>query len=1228
MKYRDLVEFDPIITIKVLREADDADRAAEDVRTFVISERMAEQLCEVILPNLQFEKPADNKGLLTVANYGTGKTHLMSVLSAVAEHPDLTPLLTNEEVAERFSAIAGRFHVIRAEIGATEMSLRDIVCTELERGLGKLSVSFKFPDASKVTNTKDSLIEMMTSFEAVYPDRGLLFVLDELLDYLRSRKDAELIKDLRFLREVGEICRSTRFRMIAGVQEAIFDNPRFAGVANEVKRVKERYEQIRISREDIAFVVKERLLRKTTGQRDQIRAHLQQFTPLYEGMAESLDEFVSLFPVHPAYLRTFERITAVEKREVLKTLSNEMTRLLDHEVPEDVPGLICYDSYRARLADDPSNRQIPEVREVLEKSEVLRSRVEKAMATPQYMPVALRIIDGLAVHRLTTDDIYVPIGATSKELRDDLCLLPENLPEREAFFLETTIDSIIGEIVKAVSGQFISEADDQVYLDVRKDIDYDQKIEDRAASLDDERLDEAYFKALEEVLERRETPYVAGYRIWEYELSWSDRNVSRFGYLFMGAPNERSTAQPPRDFYIYFLQPYDPPKFTDEEKADEVFFRLQKPNEDFTNSLRRYAGATALASESTATHRGIYDEKARAALQDMVAWLRAHMGEAVTVTYCGETKPLAVWLGAVPGPRGSVKEQVDTIAAAALADHFAARYPGYPGFGVEVTRANLPETIRQALAQVATTRPTALGTKALEALDLLDVHGNLVEMGEFAQALLNRLDGAGGKVLNRSEILAERDRGLSTWAPWHLEPAWLVVVASALTQLGRIEIGFDSGQIDALGLDRLTKMSLEEIEAFSHLAPPKALPVVQLREVAKLLDLPTGLVPNQGANEAAVQQFLTAANAILQSVVEVRAKVSEGVTLWGALVVERPEERDSRLQALQKLLENVRARNSVGKMNKLDVGQEAIDRAREGRAELDWVKAALGAQGHLAQTVEYLREASEVFGPSHPLSQDANRFRDELLALFRQETVPDASRVAELRKLGEDVRRRFAEEAARAHASDRLDLAGEQRKREIIEADLFQDLKQLSSISLLPAGAFGSLQNQLAEIGTCLTFDEAKLAASVICPECGYRPQASNGPSARALLDGIDDQLRRLGDEWASTLRDNLRTEEMLAQIELLAPTERTLVEEFVKSGGLPSPVTDEFVRALNQVFERFEVRKVTAEEVWGALFPEAIPTTAADLRDRFSGFLGKLGNGSPEEKLRIVPVHGEEPSS
>ena len=50
-------------------------------------------------------------------------------------------------------------------------------------------------------------------------------------------------------------------------------------------------------------------------------------------MAERLEEFVRLFPVHPAYLEKFELISIAEKREVLKTLSVEMKRLLDHDVP-------------------------------------------------------------------------------------------------------------------------------------------------------------------------------------------------------------------------------------------------------------------------------------------------------------------------------------------------------------------------------------------------------------------------------------------------------------------------------------------------------------------------------------------------------------------------------------------------------------------------------------------------------------------------------------------------------------------------------------------------------------------------------------------------------------------------------------------------------------------------------------------------------------------------------
>jgi DNA replication protein DnaC len=77
MKYRDLIQFDPIESVIVLRSADDSDKAAELVRSYVMSDDMAELISVKILSQLRFES-TDNKGVLLVGNYGTGKSHLMS----------------------------------------------------------------------------------------------------------------------------------------------------------------------------------------------------------------------------------------------------------------------------------------------------------------------------------------------------------------------------------------------------------------------------------------------------------------------------------------------------------------------------------------------------------------------------------------------------------------------------------------------------------------------------------------------------------------------------------------------------------------------------------------------------------------------------------------------------------------------------------------------------------------------------------------------------------------------------------------------------------------------------------------------------------------------------------------------------------------------------------------------------------------------------------------------
>ncbi len=146
MKYGELIQFDPIESVVQLLDADKQSSAHQLVRTYVISDEMAERLNSLVIPQLQFEEPVDNKGILVVGNYGTGKSHLMSVVSSLAADEALLDSLNHDAVKAEAEKIAGKFKVIRTEIGASTMSLRGILVTQLEEHLENFGVDYIFPD--------------------------------------------------------------------------------------------------------------------------------------------------------------------------------------------------------------------------------------------------------------------------------------------------------------------------------------------------------------------------------------------------------------------------------------------------------------------------------------------------------------------------------------------------------------------------------------------------------------------------------------------------------------------------------------------------------------------------------------------------------------------------------------------------------------------------------------------------------------------------------------------------------------------------------------------------------------------------------------------------------------------------------------------------------------------------------------------------------------------------
>lgn len=200
---------------------------------------MADQMTNLIIPALRFDAVGDTKkkkGIFVVATYGTGKTHLMSTIAGVAEHANYAICFSIRVWRRQPRASQAGSRSSGSTSGATTLPLRDIVATEIHRGLAAIGVDFIFPDWSTVTNSKDHVHRH---------DGRLRGGASGTRIALRPGRTPRLpsagarmvhVHDLAFLREIGEIAASTRFRLIAGLQEAIFDNPRFAGVADTIRR--------------------------------------------------------------------------------------------------------------------------------------------------------------------------------------------------------------------------------------------------------------------------------------------------------------------------------------------------------------------------------------------------------------------------------------------------------------------------------------------------------------------------------------------------------------------------------------------------------------------------------------------------------------------------------------------------------------------------------------------------------------------------------------------------------------------------------------------------------------------------------------------------------------------------------------------------------------------------------------------------------------------------------
>ena len=1222
MKYSDLISFSPIEDVIQLTTADDANRAREYVKSYVMSDTMAENLKSPVLDQLQMDEVVDNKGVLVVGNYGTGKSHLMSVISSVAKDAEYLQYVQNKKFAKEMECIAGKFEVLRIEIGGVTMSLREILFGFIEDDFAARGIDFKVPDFDTVRDNKKLIRDMMLAFSAKYPDKGYMIVVDEFLSYLSSRDERQIVLDLEFFRALGEMCSKSKLRIICGVQEKIFDNPRFSFVSDTLKHVSDRFTQIVITKEATSYVVSERILKKTPEQKALIRKHLEKFSMLYTGMSSRMDEFVDLYPIHPSYIDVFNKIYLIENRHILKNISMTIRDIFNQDVPETEPGIISFDNYWPAIKSNGLLKSDVTINRVVTASGQLEDIINRAFPKAVYKPLAIKIICALSVHRLTTNGLDVHFGLTAENLKDDLCLfLP--MPEQDADFLLALIKTTLKDIMATVSGQFIicNDANNQYYIDVDKVVDYDEKIKQKASIMAGGELNRYFYQLIYSCLDWDAKQYVPGFEIYQRDLNWDSHNIFREGYLFLGLPGERSTAQPERDFYIHIMPPYSTAGVTVKNLEDEVYFFF-KSTDEFKEILGYYSAANAQAEISEGKDKDAYLSKATMYRKKLLKYLSDNKNTCFDVLYKGQRRQLIEILRGRFNRDMDFKDTVDLAASLCFDEYFYGKYPDYPVMKTKVTRKNMAENVRQAFDYFAG-RKTQTATLMLQSFGVLDGDKIRPEASKYAAYYIDQLKQLPPQgVINYSDIFDVKYDDQYEDKHFKINYLFTPIIFLSMVYAGYATMTLRNGNVlSASNLDTVPRIGVLDLYEFKYLARPAQMAMAELKKLFEVLKINPVLLDNPKDRDEGVRQLLEKSMNTSNAAVIAYQKLNNGFELWHEPLVD-----SQHLNAMQKACEAVKdefsnysARfNTPAKLNNFTLTFEEIDKLAEQIALIKVIKEFSTFKTECTNNVSYVCNI-EISDIGSNLKQKLEAVKAELRSA-RDSILTGVSGAAAAQKVNivlEKVKEEYIDVYYEEHKKKRLDITDAKRRGKLQESLTLANLRKLRSIEILSAAKLAAIEQDMANLKVCYELTPTELKSSHICPHCHYS-LGDKAANVAGQLDNIEIRIDELLEEWQQTLLDTISDPIVTSQKEYLSAEQQKVIDEFITTASLPKRVDDFFIKAIKALLKGFEPVVIDAKDLMDKLM-KLPPMDETAFKQKLNELVADYTKGKDEGKLRII---------
>jgi hypothetical protein len=379
----DIVFVPPLRPVVRLADRHDAQLRQELVDTFVPTEE-AQRVLQAVARRLAARKG----GVLVMGGYGSGKSHLLSLLAEMGERHPLPKGQPYWPVEEGPPPLVVAISLVEH---SSREPLEDIL-------LGALLPHLEACPTGESRRERWKQVALALRAQG-YP--ALLVLLDELSAFLRAKpRLADLREDVRLLQYLAE-AQDLPLVLVATLQETL----ETAGQVDPdtARRLRDRYVTLPLTGAHLEEVVCRRLLQPREGHQEAVAAVRQRLSRSLGPLPWDAERFDRLYPVYPA---TLEHLDALRHylssargaldfvyRHLVGDPERGLPALLDQEVGALLTPDALFPHFALRLAE------VPEVAPWVQRVEAFFQQ-EGARLLGEDAPLAQRVVRLLCVQAL------------------------------------------------------------------------------------------------------------------------------------------------------------------------------------------------------------------------------------------------------------------------------------------------------------------------------------------------------------------------------------------------------------------------------------------------------------------------------------------------------------------------------------------------------------------------------------------------------------------------------------------------------------------------------------------------------------------------------------------------------------------------------------------------------------------------------------------------------------